>query len=80
MLNIITFKKQNLKIIFHFYKFRARVIQSKIKESGYYGAGAEKEKNIQGLPGYVENLINKRKNNAIGGFIESPLYDKNKYI
>ena len=55
-------------------------LQSKIKESGYYGAGAEKEKNIQGLPGYVENLINKRKNNAKGGFIESPLYDKNKYI
>ena len=44
-------------------------LSKKIKESGYYGAGAEVEERITNLPGYVKNLIKKRKSNASGGRI-----------
>ena len=52
----------------------------KIKDSGYYGAGSEKEKNIKGLPGYSDNLVNKRKLNASGGLMDKPLTGRSRDI
>ena len=55
-------------------------LSGRIKESGYYGAGSEKEKNLKNLPGYTNNLINKRKLNAKGGLIDKPLLGRSRDI
>ena len=55
-------------------------LANKIKDSGYYGAGAEAEKRTTNLPGYTKDLIKKRKLNAHGGLIDKPLLGRSRDI
>tara|TARA_R110002012_G_scaffold136532_1_gene290948 strand:+ start:1 stop:783 length:783 start_codon:yes stop_codon:yes gene_type:complete len=53
-------------------------LNDRIKKTGYFGQGAEKEKNLNVGMGLFNEL--KRKKNAKGGMIDGPLMGGSRYI
>ena len=53
-------------------------LNDRIKKTGYFGQGAEKEKNLNVGMGLFNEL--KRKKNAKGGMIDEPLMGGSRYI
>ena len=65
------------KVINHITNLQ-KELSERIKNTGYFGQGAEKEKNLNVGMGLFNEL--KRKKNAMGGMIDKPLIGGSRYI
>ena len=65
------------KVINHITNLQ-KELSERIKNTGYFGQGAEKEKNLNVGMGLFNEL--KRKKNAMGGLIDKPLIGGSRYI